>query len=236
MTPEELVSSIADVGVLTCIAALFLYACFRAVKSFFDSKDAKMNINKKKNKRDKAVLEDEENMLVPDKKSREAHDEAMNMRYKIGVEVQYLLDHYLDHFDCESIHVVEFGNSQINLGYLPFRYMTCTYESCKLGVRGIGPKIDKLSTSLFTTFFTRLDENTWCIYSMDNPEEICGTMRDWMEDNKQSSALHCAIRTHTGKFIGYVTITNKQKYTDEDIEDIQSLAEQLSALIGILDK
>lgn len=225
MTVEELISSIADVGILVCIAALFLYACFRAIKSYFDKKDKEIKSKEK------------EGNIVPPKPEREAHDKAMSIRYQVSEEIQKLLETYQAKWHADRIQVIEFGNSQINLGYLPFRYMSCTYEVCKLGVRGIGSKIDKLSTSLFTPFFVDLTEKGWCAYDIEDSEcHVPGAMHDLMIEFEEPRSLNAAIVTASGKFLGYITVKNLMKYTQNDVDDLLTLADQIAALLGILDK
>lgn len=222
MTVEELISSIADVGVLVCIAALFLYACFRAIKNYFDKKD-------------KAIKPTKED-LVPAKPAREAHDAAMEVRNDVSIKIQEVLEQYQQKFNCDRLQVIEFGNSQLTLGYLPFKYMTCTYEVCKFGVRGIGNRIDKLSASLFTPFLQKLHEEDYVI--LDINEEcrmINGVMHDCMIEFNEPRSLNAAIITPAGKFIGYVTAKNMESYSQEDIDNIVSLADNLAALLGVLD-
>ena len=55
----ELIRTIADVGVLVCIAALFIYAVYRWINNYFDNKD------------------DTKGGGVPGKKDRDRHDELI---------------------------------------------------------------------------------------------------------------------------------------------------------------
>lgn len=222
MTIEELISSIADVGVLVCIAALFLYTCFRATKNYFDKKD-------------KAIKPTKE-ALVPSKPARESHDAAMEVRNNVSIKVQEVLEQYQQKFNCDRLQVIEFGNSQLTLGYLPFKYMTCTYEVCKFGVRGTGNRIDKLSASLFTPFLQKLHEENYVILDLKEENRIInGVMHDCMIAFKEPRSLNAAIITPAGKFIGYVAAKNMESYSQDDIDNIVSLADNLAALLGVLD-
>lgn len=222
MTIEELISSIADVGVLVCIAALFLYTCFRETKNYFDKKDRAIKPTKE--------------ALVPAKPAREAHDAAMEVRNNVSIKVQEVLEHYQQKFNCDRLQVIEFGNSQLTLGYLPFKYMTCTYEVCKFGVLGTGNRIDKLSASLFTPFLQKLHEENYVILDIAEENRIInGVMHDCMIAFNEPRSINAAIITSAGKFIGYVTAKNMESYSQDDIDNIVSLADNLAALLGVLD-
>ena len=222
MTIEELISSIADVGVLVCIAALFLYTCFRETKNYFDKKDRAIKPTKE--------------ALVPAKPAREAHDAAMEVRNNVSIKVQEVLEHYQQKFNCDRLQVIEFGNSQLTLGYLPFKYMTCTYEVCKFGVLGTGNRIDKLSASLFTPFLQKLHEENYVILDIAEDNRIInGVMHDCMIAFNEPRSINAAIITSADKFIGYVTAKNMESYSQDDIDNIVSLADNLAALLGVLD-
>lgn len=215
----ELIRTIADVGVLVCIAALFIYAVYRWINNYFDNKD------------------DTKGGGVPGKKDRDRHDELILLRTKISKDIQQLISTTLDDMGWERIHIVEFSNSMMSVAYLPFRYMTCTYEVFCLGKTGTGSKIDRLSTSLFTSFFTKLHDNGWCLMDLDKPETAaCGAMKDLMVSNGETKSLSAGIVSPKGKSLGYVSVKNEKGFSEEDIEAILTLADQVAVLLGVVDK
>lgn len=215
----ELVRTIADVGVLICIAGLFIYAVYRWINNYFDNKD------------------DAKGGGVPGKKDRDRHDELILLRTKISRDIQQLISTTLNDMNWERIHIVEFSNSMMSVAYLPFRYMTCTYEVFCLGKTGTGSKIDRLSTSLFTSFFTKLHDQGWCLMDLNNPEtNICGAMKDLMVSNGETKSLSAGIVSPKGKSLGYVSVKNEKGFTQEDIEAILTLADQVAVLLGVVDK
>lgn len=215
----ELIRTIADVGVLVCIAGLFIYAVYRWINNYFDSKD------------------DAKGGGVPGKKDRERHDELITLRTRVSRDIQQLISTALDDMGWERIHIVEFSNSMMSVAYLPFRYMTCTYEVFCLGKTGTGSKIDRLSTSLFTSFFTKLHHDGWCLMDLDKPETaVCGAMKDLMVSNGETKSLSAGILSPKGKALGYVSVKNEKGFSEEDIEAILTLADQVAVLLGVVDK
>lgn len=214
-----LIRTIADVGVLVCIAALFIYAVYRWINNYFDNRD------------------DTKGGGVPSKKDRDRHDELILLRTKISKDIQQLISTTLDDMGWDRIHIVEFSNSMMSVAYLPFRYMTCTYEVFCLGKTSTGAKIDRLSTSLFTSFFTELHDNGWCLMDLDKPETaVCGAMKDLMVSNGETKSLSAGIVSPKGKSLGYVSVKNEKGFSGEDIEAILTLADQVAVLLGVVDK
>lgn len=215
----EVVRLIGDVGVLICIAGLFIYAAYRWINNYFDGKD------------------DAKGGGVPGKKDRDRHDELIDLRTKISRDIQQLINTTLNEMDWERIHIVEFSNSMMSVAYLPFRYMTCTYEVFCLGKSGTGAKIDRLSTSLFTTFFTQLHDTGWCLMDLNNSDsQVCGAMRDLMISNNETKSLSAAIVSPKGKSLGYVSVKDEKGFSQEDIEAVLTLADQVAVLLGVVDK
>lgn len=215
----EIIRTVADVGVLVCIAALFIYACYRWINNYFDKKD------------------DTKGGGIPGKKDRERHDELIDLRTTISRDIQKLITTTLNQNDWDRIHIVEFSNSMMSVAYLPFRYMTCTYEVFKLGKSGTGSKIDRLSTSLFTGFFSCIHEKGWCLIDLDKPEsDVCGAMRDLMKSNNETKSLSAEIVSPKGKSLGYVSVKDENGFSDDDIEAILTLADQVAVLLGVVDK
>ncbi len=206
-----IVRLIADVGALVVIAGLFLYIIFRV-----------SNI----------ILRVWENKV----RSKD-HDKLLDIRADIGIHIQTLLDNYLNDSSCDRIEVIEFSNSVMSVAYLPFKYMTCTYESYQFGQRAMGHMIDRISTSLFTQFFLTLQDKPYCIFdTSDTSIPMGGAMHDILEQQGATKSLCVMLKTSKGKSIGYVTAKKSTMFDDADIENIQSVADQISALLSVADK
>lgn len=210
----DAIKMVADLGVLIAIAGLFIYAAFRWIQTTLGGKDGGL----------------------PSKQARKEHDHLIDLRAKISEDIQDLIQKYQAKLDCDRLQVIEFSNSVMSIAYLPFRYMTCTYEVCRFGVKSTGHKIDRISTSLFTSFFMQMRETGWCKLDVtDNSTEICGAMKDWMSQHSEKISLNAEIATPSGKLIGYITAKNEAGFDEEDVNLILTLADQVSALLGVID-
>lgn len=211
MNIESVIQFIADFGIMVVISGIFLYVIMRLINLLFKHLDIKLG---SKN-----------------------HDKLLSMRSDISNQIQLLLDEFLEQHNGDRIQVIEFSNSVVSVAYLPFKYMTCTYEVYRLGKSALGHKIDHISTSLFTTFFLNMQNAAYRIFDIsDKTVPMGGAMYDIMKEQEASKSLCTMMYTPKGKSIGYVTMKKEADFTPEDIEDIQSLADQISILLSVADK
>lgn len=210
---KEWITMLTDVGVTICIVAIFLYVIIKLINIGF----VKLN----------------------NSVSRKKHDYLIEVRSQVGEEVQILIEEFLTNHQGNSVRVIEFSNSVTSVAYLPFRYMTCTYEVCELGEPSRGSKIDRVSTSLFTSFFRELQKYGTTIFKLDSDDSsykrMGGAMYDLMTDLKDYQSLCSILSTVKGKPIGYVAMQTTNQISKEDINDIKILARQLSALLCVVD-
>lgn len=208
---SQIIKLVADFGVMVVIAAVFLYTAIRVINILL--KGLEMRVGNRK------------------------HDKLIDLRSSIDQKIQQMLDQFLEHSNGDRIQVVEFSNSVMSIAYLPFKYMTCTYEVYRAGKAAMGSRLDHLSTSLFTTFFTNLQENEYCILDdADTSATIGGAMHDLLITSGEPKALCTLLQTVKGKAVGYIIMKKEEDFTDEDIEGIQSLADQIAALLSVVDK
>ena len=170
-------------------------------------------------------------------KKNVSHDEALDIREKVGVEINDLLQSLITDTKSNRVQVIEFSNSVQSVAFLPFRYMTCTYEVYKLGMSGIGHRIDHISTSLFSDFFQSLERSSVCSYSLStNAHGIGGAMYDIIGDDGSDRALCARIVSDKGKFIGYLVCMKNEPFTKQEADKIELSANNISCLLGVLDK
>lgn len=122
----EISKTISEFGIMIVICSIFLYTAVRLINIFIKNLETRLK----------------------DKK----HDELIDIRMSVNTKVQSLIDQFLEEHDSDRIHVVEFSNSVMSVAYLPFKYMSCTYEVYRIGKSPTASKIDHISTSLFTAF------------------------------------------------------------------------------------
>lgn len=208
---EDMLNYIQDYGVSVVIVAIFLYAVIKVLNAIFKYVDNKLGNRK--------------------------HDKLINLRNQVGEEIQVLLDEFLAAHKGDRIRVIEFSNSVISVAYLPFKYMTCTYESCRFGKSAIGHKIDRMSTSLFTPFLKYLKDNEYCILDSRNRlDHMGGAVYDLMVTVHEEKSLCIELNTgRKSKAIGYLSFQKDEGFTDDDCKDIKYLSQQVSALLGVMD-
>lgn len=211
MTIPEITKAIAEWGIMLIICAVFLYTVIRIINIYLESLDYRL-----KNKK---------------------HDQLIDVRMSISNKVQSLIDEFLESHNSDRLHVIEFSNSVMSVAYLPFKYMSCTYEVYRIGRNATAKNIDHVSTSLFPQFFEKLYSSDYMILDANKHDpKIGNAIYDILAAGGEAHGLYAILRTARGKALGYVCVRNESGFTDADIEDIQVLASKLSALLGIADK
>lgn len=207
----SIMKAIAEFGVLIVIAAIFLYVAIRLINLGFKHAESKIGAKK--------------------------HDDLLVVRTEVSREIQLLLDTFLEKHDGDRVHVIEFSNSVTSVAYLPFKYMTCTYEVYRLGKAPTGHLIDHVSTSLFTTFFNSMQDQPYRLFDInDKTLPMGGAKYDLVQAQGTSQSLCCMMHTSKGKAIGYVTMKKAEHaFTEEDFEGIQTLANEISVLLSVAD-
>lgn len=208
---EDILKWISDYGIALILSGIVIYVIIRLI-----------NIGLK-------YLETK----IKDKK----HDKLLDLRSNINEKVHSLIEQFLDESDGSRLQVIEFSNSVTSVAYLPFKYMSCTYEVYQIGEVSTGSKIDRLSTSLFTTFFSQLYNSDYVILDTNHRNtRMGGAIYDLMQGENEHRCLCCILRTSKGKALGYVALKKDGTFTKETIEGIQILADKISALLGVMDK
>lgn len=210
MSVAEIVRLVSEVGVLVVIAAIFLYTAIRVINIGLD--------------------------WLQNKASNKKHDKLLEIRSQVSSEIQTLLDTCLESHNAQRIMVMEFSNSVTSVAYLPFKYMSCTYEVYALGRQARAHKVDHLSTSLFTPFFnTMLDRDYYIFNDSNNIPQTGGALVDIMRELGEHQFICSLLISAKGKNIGFICMNKDDGFEDMDIEGIQALAAQISALLGVAD-
>lgn len=209
---ENIVKLITDYGVLIVIAAIFLYGVIKLLNLAIKALESKLAIRK--------------------------HDQLAEIRNNVGREVQSLIDEFIVEHDGLRVQVVEFSNSVISVAYLPFKYMSCTYEVCGLSIKAVGKEIDKISTSLFTPFFEYLyKHNTAVVDCSARCNALGSAIYDLLEQYEIKYSV-CSLLTHKDKGVGFILfqVVNPNQIDLATKSAIADLSDRISGLLGIVDK
>lgn len=163
------------------------------------------------------------------------HDKLLAMRSEIDIEVYELINQFLTAHHGTRVQVIEFTNSVTSVAYLPFKYMSCTYEVASYGIKPEAKRIDKLSTSLFSPFLTQLSKEGMIVLDDTISEMLSGSVHDIFKQMGSNYQLCAILRSQRTKSIGFVCLCKENEITMRDQADIKMLASQLSALLGVLD-
>ena len=209
-----IVKLIADWGIMIVICAIFLYAAIKFINIGINALQDKLN----------------------QRKERRSHESRMSLREGVDEQITELLNEYFRIIGGNRIQIMEFSNSVTSVAYLPFKYMTCTYEAVGINIPSTATNISKLPTSLYAKFFKYLYDNLHCIVDLDDPNavEFSGAFYSLMRDNGDKCSLCAIIKDSRGKALGYVSLQDSTNtFTDEDIVRMDELAMKLSPLLGI---
>ena len=208
---QEIAKLVSEFGIMLVIVGIFLYVVIRWINIWLSKYDKKS--------------------------SKDNHEKMIDLRSEIGTKIHLLISDYLEDSHGNRVQVIEFSNSVMSVAYLPFRYMTCTYEVCKFGKESTGHKIDRISTSLFTQFFNVLQAQDYVeIDLQDRKTLVGGAMYDMMKSHGEHRALCAMMKTEKGKAIGYVYMTKESEFNHTDVDGIVALANRVSALLSVVDK
>lgn len=208
---DSILRLIADYGIMIVISGTFLYASIRLINIWLTGYE-----NKFKTK---------------------SHDQLLSTRSTISKQIQEIIENILTKSDGDRVQVIEFSNSVMSVAYLPFRYMSCTYEVFRLGKSAVGHKIDRLSTSLFTKFFEVLQDNEYCVFHTEDENTfIGGAMKELMESQHEQHALCALLKSPKGKAIGYIQLIKEDAFSNDDIDTILNASHQIAVLLSVADK
>ena len=210
MSILETLEAIAEYGLSFVISGVFLYIIIRLINIGFQKLEETM-------------------------KSRK-HDQLLEKRSEIDIEVYEIINEFITSHKGLRVQVVGFTNSVTSVAYLPFKYMSCTYEVVSYGNKPQAKIIDKLSTSLFTPLLSVLSRQSCITLDYETASNLSGAVHDVFESIGGTYQLCHILRSQKTKAIGFVCFCKSAEVTEKDKIDIKVLASQLSALLGVTDR
>ena len=166
---------------------------------------------------------------------RQDHDNALEIRQEVDEEVYSILNNFIEAHDGLRLQVVEFTNTVTSVAYLPFRYMSCTYEVVSYGEKREARCIDKLSTSLFSPFLSKLGKEEYLVLNDEETDDLSGVLHDLNQEIGGRYFLTVMMKSAKDKCIGYVGFYKNKEVEQKDIDDLLLIGSKISALLGVLD-
>ena len=180
MSFVEVLKHVSDYGLSLILSAIVVYVIIKLIKIQFDKLEANI--------------------------SRKDHDAALELRSDIDVKVYDILNSFIEDHSGIRVQVIEFTNTVTSVAYLPFKYMSCTYEVVSYGIKPEARCIDKLSTSLFSPFLSRLGKEDYLILNHESASEMAGVVHDLYEQVGGENMLAAMLKSEKEKCIGYISL------------------------------
>ena len=209
MSIIEIIKALSEYGITLVLSAIVIYVVIKCIKLRFS----------------KAELDAQ----------RKAHDHALSVRDSIGDEIYQYLNQFIQAHEGLRLQVIEFTNTVTSVAYLPFKYMSCTYEVVSYGTRPEARCIDKLSTSLFGPFLSQLGRKGYLSLTPQSAQDMSGVLHDLYEQIGGEHMLAVMLKSEKSKCIGYVAFYTNKEITNYDINDLLDMGEKLSTLLGVFD-
>ena len=211
-----LVKAIAEYGVLVIIAAIFLYAAIRVVNIFVEWLKSKVG---------KGVFV--------------KHDQTgLNARTTSNKEIYAEIKKYVINHDVRRFQIMEFSNTVMSVAYLPFKYVTCTYETRDMGDRKeLSGELLRTPTSLYSDFFAILHDGIPHIFDItdDTNYPMKESLRAELLACGETKAM-CIMLESKDKHIGYTQVTSDVDFNDQDISDFIEVSKAIAASLSVMDK
>lgn len=206
----EIIKAVGEYGLSLILSAIVIYVIIKLLRIWFDK--------------------------LAESSKRKAHDNALALRSEVDEQVYELLNDFIQEHHGLRLHVIEFTNSVTSVAYLPFKYMSCTYEVVSYGTKPEARCIDKLSTSLFSPFLSKLGRSSYLILDGENVQQSSGVMHDLYTQIGGRYMLSVMLKSNKDKCIGYVAFYKDKEVETKDVQDLISVSSKLSALLSVLDK
>lgn len=169
--------------------------------------------------------------------AKAAHKHGNRLRKQFTQDVQNILSDLAEETDANRAIVFEFSNGTTNLVGLPFLYMTAAAEVATPGLPLMGPRHQRLNTSILSSFLIKLEkEGTIFIDSSVPPVEEYRILSQIMERANINSALFCSIQG-IDEAIGFLVIltsktSNKSLNLQKSVIPISKAAQKIGSMIN----
>lgn len=174
--------------------------------------------------------------LIDKRLGNKKHDKALKLRTDTDNKVYDKLNEFLVKHKATRVMVVEYTNSVMSVAYLPFRYMSCTYEVVAYGHDPKAKYIDKLSTSLFSEFLTTVSKNNYTLLDKAKTDRMAGAVDDVFESIDSRYQICAPMKSKQDKNIGFIAMCSESEPSMLDKHDVEILSHDISTLLGVLDK
>lgn len=206
---EELLKLVGTHGLSVVIAVAVLYFLIRLGNILLDNYQKKVN--------------------------KEEHKDLLQIRQKVSVELQSLLERTLIITGADRISIYEFHNGLTGLGGLPFLKMSENYEAYRPGLAPMKTALSDLNTSLYTTYISNLQANKYVILDTDNRDRKLATMKyEILVAQGVKKSLGIKIVDKKERMLGFVSLKIEDgDFSNDTIKLMKQVAHEISILLTI---
>jgi len=164
-------------------------------------------------------------------------EKAGRKREHANKVIQDLLNVTLASLGGDRLQVIEFTNSIETIACLPFKYMTCSYESMALGKAPAADTIRDELTTLYSDFLTQVRLKSFVVLNSEKrSEKFTPAIYHLIGKRVANQSLYIGIEDKkTKEPLGLLSydISNLTGFCDKDITTLRGLAAQLSVYLTI---
>jgi hypothetical protein len=167
-------------------------------------------------------------------------NKGIAVRERANSIIQNLLTDAMSTLKGLRIQIIEFSNGEKNIASVPFQYMSCTYESYALGLQPAAHVCQKVMTSLYAVFLTKLSNSTHSamILDIDAPlPDFPSNNYDLMRSRHATKSMYVLLRTPvTRKPIGYIVFdANEGIELMSAMDTLKKMGNQVETLLTMGD-
>lgn len=208
---DSTITMITDYGISIVLLAIVVYVIIKSVNLVFQYVDSKIcNVK---------------------------HDKGLQIRQEVDNRIDELISSFVETHGGHRIQVIEFSNTVQSVAYLPFKYMTCTYEVCAIDSESTAHMVDHLPTSLFSSLFAKhvkIRPHKPAEFYLN--EKLKGTALYHILDKMGEHQILCnLLETPKNKDIGLIVFYKHDPYTDSDRADIDDLSKSIQSLLSVME-
>ena len=190
-------------------------------------------IRKEEKKRDKQERIKE--LFEEEVKREQVKEKATKKREHANNVMQDLLNTTLATLMGDRLQVIEFTNTITTVAMLPYRYMTCTYESMAPGKKPMASTIKDELATLYSDFLTALRLKSYVVLNAEKrSDKFTPAIYDLIGKRFANQSLYVSIDDRKTKepigILSYDT-SNPSGFCDKEITTLRGLAAQLSLLL-----
>jgi hypothetical protein len=210
---EAAMELISEYGVPLVISGIFIFLALEIINFAMKYLHKKYDINGEEARKEEAEL--------------------LAKRAEVDLKIQYIIDKALNDTDGERISVMEFHNHQANMASLPCRFMSCTYETYRVGLLPVAFLLNQISTSLYSIVVTNMQKSPYIILDTEKRDpDLARIGYELVEAKGVSKSLCVVMRSLRNTVLGYVSLGKNTEFTQNDITTMIQVGAHVASLLG----